>query len=107
MLTKYVRLLCLSLPCRYGVASTYYGISLNIAGFGLNIYLTHFIYSAIEIPAKLIIYFCLNSIGRRHCQTGTLLLTGTCIAINIVLPKGYLTLNIKQHTIAAIGISFS
>ncbi|KAL0964563.1 hypothetical protein UPYG_G00325670 [Umbra pygmaea] len=72
----------------YGVASTYYGISLNITGFGLNVYLTHFIYSAIEIPAKIMVYFCINYIGRKHCQAGTLLLTGTCIAINIFVPKG-------------------
>uniref|UniRef100_A0A8C9V0U1 Solute carrier family 22 member 6 n=1 Tax=Scleropages formosus TaxID=113540 RepID=A0A8C9V0U1_SCLFO len=71
----------------YGVASTYYGISLNISGFGLNIYLTHFIYAAIEFPAKLMVYFFLDKIGRRHCQAGTLLLTGTCIAINIFLSK--------------------
>ncbi|XP_055758738.1 solute carrier family 22 member 7-like [Salvelinus fontinalis] len=72
----------------YGVASTYYGISLNITGFGLNVYLTHFIYSAIEVPAKMVVYFCLDTIGRKHCQAGTLLLTGTCIAINIFVPKG-------------------
>ncbi|XP_071754682.2 solute carrier family 22 member 7-like [Centroberyx gerrardi] len=72
----------------YGVASTYYGISLNITGFGLNIYLTHFIYSAIEVPSKFTIYCLLNIIGRRKCQAGTLLLTGTCIAINIFVPKG-------------------
>ncbi|XP_044227960.1 solute carrier family 22 member 7-like isoform X1 [Thunnus albacares] len=71
----------------YGVASTYYGISLNISGFGLNMYLTHFIYAAIEVPAKLMVYFLLNIIGRRKCQAGTLLLTGTCIAINIFAPK--------------------
>lgn len=76
------------LPCRYGVASTYYGISLNISGFGLNMYLTHFIYAAIEVPAKLMIYWLLNIIGRRKCQVGTLLLTGICIAINIFIPKG-------------------
>uniref|UniRef100_A0A8C9W181 Zmp:0000001102 n=1 Tax=Scleropages formosus TaxID=113540 RepID=A0A8C9W181_SCLFO len=69
------------------LASTYYGISLNISGFGLNIYLTHFIYAAIEFPAKLMVYFFLDKIGRRHCQAGTLLLTGTCIAINIFLSK--------------------
>lgn len=73
---------------RYGVASTYYGISLNISGFGLSIYLTHFIYAAIEVPAKLMIYCFLNIIGRRKCQAGTLLLTGLCIAINIFMPKG-------------------
>ncbi|XP_059215310.1 solute carrier family 22 member 7-like [Centropristis striata] len=72
----------------YGVASTYYGISLNISGFGLNMYLTHFIYAAIEVPAKLMVYWFLNVIGRRKCQAGTLLLTGTCIVINIFLPQG-------------------
>ncbi|KAK1905828.1 Solute carrier family 22 member 7 [Dissostichus eleginoides] len=71
----------------YGIASTYYGISLNITGLGLNIYLTHFIYAAIEVPAKLMIYCCLNIVGRRKCQAGTLLLTGLCIAINIFLPQ--------------------
>ncbi|KAM3862928.1 solute carrier family 22 member 7-like [Diretmus argenteus] len=74
----------------YGVASTYYGISLNITGFGLeNIHLTHFIYAAIEFPAKLMVYFLLDTIGRRKCQAGSLLLTGTCIAINIIIPKGW------------------
>lgn len=71
----------------YGVASTYYGISLNITGFGLNMYLTHFIYAAIEVPAKLVVYCCLDTLGRRKCQSGTLLLTGTCIAVNIFIPK--------------------
>ncbi|XP_028279807.1 solute carrier family 22 member 7-like [Parambassis ranga] len=70
----------------YGVASTYYGISLNISGFGLNMYLTQFIYAAIEVPAKLMIYWFLNKSGRRMCQAGTLLLTGLCIAINIFMP---------------------
>lgn len=67
---------------------TYYGISLNISGFGLNIYLTHFIYAAIEVPAKLMIYFILNFIGRRSYLATTLLLTGTCIIMNIFIPKG-------------------
>nr|XP_046189427.1 solute carrier family 22 member 7-like [Oncorhynchus gorbuscha] len=40
----------------YGVASTYYGISFNITGFGLNIYLTQFVYGAIELPVTLSVY---------------------------------------------------
>ncbi|KAG5831748.1 solute carrier family 22 member 7-like [Anguilla anguilla] len=71
----------------YGVASTYYGISLDITSFGLNMYLTHFIYGAIEVPAKVLVYFSLNTIGRRKTQVGTLILTGVCIAINIITPK--------------------
>lgn len=73
---------------RYGVSSTYYGISLNITGFGLNPFLTHFIYAAIELPAKILTYFCLNKVGRRVCQSGTLILTGFCILINILTPTG-------------------
>ncbi|XP_076025533.1 solute carrier family 22 member 7-like [Genypterus blacodes] len=73
----------------FGVACTYYCISLNISGFGLNIYLTHFIYAAIELPAKILVYFFLNMIGRRKCQSGTLLLTGLCIFINIFIPQGF------------------
>ncbi|XP_062376065.1 solute carrier family 22 member 7-like isoform X2 [Sardina pilchardus] len=73
----------------YGVASTYYGISLNITGFGLDLYLTHFIYAAIELPAKFLTYFSLNVIGRRYSQMGTLLATGICILINILTPKSF------------------
>ncbi|KAJ8250504.1 hypothetical protein COCON_G00224260 [Conger conger] len=70
-----------------GVATTYYGISLDITSFGLNIYLTHFIYAVIEVPAKILVYLSLNKIGRRKTQVGTLILTGVCIAINIIVPK--------------------
>uniref|UniRef100_A0A8C1JMC1 Solute carrier family 22 member 6 n=1 Tax=Cyprinus carpio TaxID=7962 RepID=A0A8C1JMC1_CYPCA len=75
----------------YGVASTYYGISFNITGFGLGLYLTHFIYAAIEVPAKILIYFSLNKVGRRITQTATLVLTGVCILINIITPIEYWT----------------
>ncbi|XP_072546657.1 solute carrier family 22 member 7-like [Salminus brasiliensis] len=88
----------------YGVASTYYGISLNITGFGLDPYLTHFIYSAIELPAKIAIFFSLNKIGRRPNQVGTLLLTGICIVINILVPKEYWTC---RTVVAVLGKGLS
>ncbi|XP_059377007.1 solute carrier family 22 member 7b.1 isoform X1 [Carassius carassius] len=88
----------------YGVASTYYGISLNITGFGLDLYLTHFIYAAIEVPAKILIYFSLNKVGRRVTQTGTLVLTGFCILINIITPTEYWTF---RTVIAVLGKGLS
>uniref|UniRef100_A0A8C2X5H9 Solute carrier family 22 member 7b, tandem duplicate 1 n=1 Tax=Cyclopterus lumpus TaxID=8103 RepID=A0A8C2X5H9_CYCLU len=48
-----------------GVAFTYYGISLNITGFGLNPYLTQVIFASMEIPMKIIVYFFLKKFGRR------------------------------------------
>uniref|UniRef100_A0A672JUZ6 Solute carrier family 22 member 6 n=1 Tax=Sinocyclocheilus grahami TaxID=75366 RepID=A0A672JUZ6_SINGR len=88
----------------YGVASTYYGISLNITSFGLDLYLTHFIYAAIEVPAKILIYFSLNKVGRRITQTGTLVLTGFCILINIITPTEYWTF---RTVIAVLGKGLS
>ncbi|XP_067311710.1 solute carrier family 22 member 7-like isoform X2 [Pseudorasbora parva] len=88
----------------YGVASTYYGISLNITGFGLNLYLTHFIYSAIEVPAKILCYYSLNNVGRRVTQSGTLVLTGFCILINIITPTEYWTF---RTVIAVLGKGLS
>ncbi|KAK1793675.1 hypothetical protein P4O66_012028 [Electrophorus voltai] len=73
----------------YGVASTYYGISLNITGFGLSLHMTHFIYATVELPAKVLIYFSLEKLGRQLSQVGTLVLTGVCLIINIILPKDY------------------
>lgn len=88
----------------YGIATTYYGISLNITGFDLNMYLTHFIYAAIEFPAKLMTYFFVNKFGRRKCQAGTLLLAGTFIFINIFMPRDLWHV---RTVIAILGKGFS
>ncbi|XP_041839456.1 solute carrier family 22 member 7-like [Melanotaenia boesemani] len=71
----------------YGVAFTYYGISLNITGFGLNPYLTQFIFASIEMPMKVAVYFSLEKLGRRNCEMGALLSTGLCLFINIFISQ--------------------
>ncbi|XP_075920761.1 solute carrier family 22 member 7 [Petromyzon marinus] len=65
---------------------TYYGISLNVSGVGLDMYTTQFVFGAIEVPAKIIIYVLLERIGRRPCQAGTLLATGALLALSISVP---------------------
>ncbi|XP_056441397.1 solute carrier family 22 member 7-like [Gadus chalcogrammus] len=71
----------------FGVAFTYYGISLNVTGFGLNPHLTQLVFSCTELPGKLIVYFSLNVVGRRPCQMAAIILTGVCIFINIFVPN--------------------
>lgn len=73
---------------RFAVSFLYYGISLKISGFGVNIYLTQFIYSVIEVPAKILTYFVLDRIGRRNCQAWFLITTGAMIGINTAIPLG-------------------
>ncbi|XP_066539035.1 solute carrier family 22 member 7b.1 [Hoplias malabaricus] len=88
----------------YGVAFTYYGISLNVSSFGLNLHLTQFIYGAIEIPAKLLIFVCLEKLGRRVSQVGMLIMTGVCIAITILIPRENW---IPRTVVAVLGKGFS
>lgn len=71
------------------MAFTYYGISLNIAGFGLTLHLTQFLFAIIEMPTKIGVYFFIEKIGRRVGEAGALLSTGLCLFINIFVPKGY------------------
>uniref|UniRef100_A0A673KJ32 Solute carrier family 22 member 7-like n=1 Tax=Sinocyclocheilus rhinocerous TaxID=307959 RepID=A0A673KJ32_9TELE len=88
----------------FGVAFTYYGISLNISGFGLNLYLTQFIYGAIELPSKLVAYLCLDKLGRRYSQVGTLITTGVCIGITVLIPRD---LWLPRTVISVLGKGFS
>ncbi|KAL2096627.1 hypothetical protein ACEWY4_008775 [Coilia grayii] len=88
----------------FSVAFTYYGISLNIKGFGLNIYLTQLIYGVIELPAKILAYVSLDKIGRRHSMVSTFLATGACLAVNIFLP---FRLKMARTVIAVLGKGLS
>lgn len=73
---------------RYGVAFTYYGITLNLTGFGLNIYLTQFFFTIIEVPMKFGVYFFIEKIGRRTGEMASLVLTGLCLFINLFVDQG-------------------
>ncbi|KAM4041704.1 solute carrier family 22 member 7-like isoform 2-T2 [Anomaloglossus baeobatrachus] len=88
----------------FGVAFSYYGISLDISGFGLNLFLTHFLYALVEVPAKLSIYYVLNYLGRRRTQVLTLVMTGACIGANVVIPSA---LGPLRTAIAIIGKGFA
>lgn len=70
------------------MAFTYYGISLNITGFGLNVYLTQLIFASIEVPMKIGVYLFLKKIGRKPGEVASLVLTGVCLLINIFITQG-------------------
>ncbi|NP_001077330.1 solute carrier family 22 member 7a [Danio rerio] len=88
----------------FAVAFTYYGISFNITGFGLNIYLTQFIYGVIEVPAKVGTYLTLDRIGRRNGQAWSLIIAGALIGLNSVIPTEFAAV---RTGIAVIGKGFS
>ncbi|NWW11230.1 S22A7 protein, partial [Oreocharis arfaki] len=88
----------------FGVAFSYYGMSMNLTGFGLSIYLSQFVFGVIEIPAKMVMYVLVNRVGRRQSQAWTLILTGLCIGANIVIPKPFTSL---RSVVAVMAKGFS
>ncbi|XP_051470307.1 solute carrier family 22 member 7 [Apus apus] len=88
----------------FGVAFSYYGMSMNLTGFGLNMYLSQFVFGVIEIPAKMIMYVLVNRVGRRQSQAWTLILAGLCIGANVIIPKSFTSL---RSAVAITGKGFS
>ncbi|XP_032407569.1 solute carrier family 22 member 13-like isoform X1 [Xiphophorus hellerii] len=72
----------------FATSLMYYGLSLNVGNFGLDIYLTQFIFGVVEVPARVGILPFLQYFGRKICQGGVLLFGGVaCLGI-LVIPKG-------------------
>ncbi|KAK5865503.1 hypothetical protein PBY51_019769 [Eleginops maclovinus] len=88
----------------FAVAFLYYGISFRISGFGVSIYLTQFIYGAIEVPAKILTFFVLDWIGRRNSQAWFLITTGALIGVNTAIPLEY---SVLRTCIAVVAKGFS
>uniref|UniRef100_A0A3P8TIY1 Solute carrier family 22 member 13b n=1 Tax=Amphiprion percula TaxID=161767 RepID=A0A3P8TIY1_AMPPE len=66
----------------FGTSLVYYGLSLNVGKFGVDIYLTQFIFGVVELPARLGSLPLLQRFGRRICQAGVLLFAGVaCLGI--------------------------
>ncbi|KAM4688716.1 solute carrier family 22 member 13 [Discoglossus pictus] len=65
----------------------YYGLSLNVGSFGLDIYLTQLIFGAVEIPARIGSMFMVQIFGRKPSQASCLLLGGVVCLLITVIPK--------------------
>nr|KAF6363640.1 solute carrier family 22 member 7 [Pipistrellus kuhlii] len=82
------RLRHISLCCMmvwFGVNFSYYGLSLDLTGLGLNMYQTQLLFGAVELPAKLLVYLSVRHAGRRLTQAGTLLGTALTLGCRLLV----------------------
>ncbi|KFP94274.1 Solute carrier family 22 member 13, partial [Haliaeetus albicilla] len=86
---KHLRKVTLIMSCAWFVNSlVYYGLSLNVTNFGLDIYLTQLAFGAVEIPARIGCIFLLQWLGRKKSQAVLLLLSGLVCLIITGIPEG-------------------
>lgn len=77
-----------SFLCRFVTSLVYYGVSLNVGNFGLDIYLTQLIFGIAELPARLGCFPLIEHFGRRICQSVALFIGGAACLIIPAIPEG-------------------
>uniref|UniRef100_UPI00398ED2BD solute carrier family 22 member 6-A-like n=1 Tax=Pristiophorus japonicus TaxID=55135 RepID=UPI00398ED2BD len=78
---------CCTMLVWFSTSFSYYGLSIDLQGFGVDIYLIQVIFGAVDIPAKLIGFISESYVGRRFTQGTSLILAGSIIIANIFIPK--------------------
>jgi len=71
----------------------YYGISLNVGNFGLDIYLTQLIFGLVDIPSCFGSIALIEYFGRKKCQAASMFFTGSACLAMLVIPNGSYYLN--------------
>ncbi|XP_070842421.1 solute carrier family 22 member 13-like [Chaetodon trifascialis] len=84
----------------FGTSLMYYGLSLNVGNFGLDIYLTQFIFGLVEIPARLGSLPLIQRFGRKMCQAGILSFGGCACLVILAIPED---LPVVVTVIAVVG----
>ncbi|KAI3364662.1 hypothetical protein L3Q82_010843 [Scortum barcoo] len=84
----------------------YYGLSLNISDFGMNIYLTQMIFGLVEMPARTITLFTLNR-SRKFSQLAFLAVGGTACLLTIFIPSDLSVIKTVLAMLGKFGITAS
>ncbi|XP_059183087.1 solute carrier family 22 member 13-like isoform X2 [Centropristis striata] len=84
----------------FATSLVYYGLSLNVGHFGLNIYLTQFIFGAVEFPARLGSLGLIQRFGRKICEAVVLCFSGAACLVILAIPED---LPVVVTVIAVLG----
>lgn len=75
---------------RTSTSLVYYGLSLNVGSFGMNIYITQLVFGVAEVPGSLLSLTLNQRIGRRLTQSGSLIFAGATSLSILAIPRGTL-----------------
>lgn len=76
--------------CRFSLNLTYFSLSLNVANFGMSVFLTQLIFGLSEVPAHILSIWLLEVVGRKVSLVATLLTGGVSVLAILAVPPGRL-----------------
>ncbi|XP_055466614.1 solute carrier family 22 member 12 [Psammomys obesus] len=91
----------ISMLCWFAFGFTFYGLALDLQALGSNIFLLQALIGIVDLPVKTGSLLLLNHLGRRHCQAGSLVLSGLCILANILVPH---EMGVLRSSLAVLGL---
>ncbi|TFK12135.1 Solute carrier family 22 member 6-B [Platysternon megacephalum] len=81
------RISCCLMSVSFSTNLAYFGLSMDLPAFGLDIFLVQTFFGAIDILAKMACALALNYFGRRAIQASSLILAGVFLLGNIPVPR--------------------
>ncbi|CAL8399272.1 unnamed protein product [Arctogadus glacialis] len=84
----------------FGVNMVYYGFSLNVGSFGVDIYLTQFIFGLVDIPACIGSAVLIEHFGRKKCQAVSMFFTGSACILMLAIPNDFI---VATTVVASLG----
>ncbi|XP_064900478.1 solute carrier family 22 member 6-like isoform X2 [Columba livia] len=84
----------------FSTSFAYYGLAMDLQGFGVDVYVSQLLFAAVDVPAKLASAVAVMRGGRRVAQAGSLALAGGCILATMLVPN---ELQALRLTLAVIG----
>lgn len=88
----------------FSTSFAYYGLTMDLQKFGVNIYLMQLIFGAVDFPAKLVSLAMLTFLGRRCTQVTCLMMSAVVIFANIFISKEHQTV---RTVLAVLGKGFT
>ncbi|XP_078058936.1 solute carrier family 22 member 6-A-like [Mustelus asterias] len=94
------KITCCTMLVWFATGFAYYGMAIDLQGFGVDIYLIQVIFGAVDVPAMLVGFFTMSYVGRRFTQATFLILAGSIMLANTFIPK---ELQVLRTSFAAWG----
>ncbi|XP_015680830.1 solute carrier family 22 member 6-B-like [Protobothrops mucrosquamatus] len=88
------RISCCLMLISFSINMAYFGLSMDLYMFGLNVFLVQLFFGVIDLVAKMVCALLLSYVGRRIIQSVSLILAGMFLLVSLPVPSDILTVRL-------------